>query len=384
VDVAAKPAPKLKFSERDLSRWKLVDEFRERLDAAAQQRSPGKSERDPRRKLLQNDYFSLVLFALLNPVIDTMRGICEASHFGRLQEEVCRHSVSLGSFSEAQAVVDLGLLQDVFLGLSRKTNTEWGDPRLAALADQLIAVDGTLLRALPRMHWALWQDENNRAGKLHLKFNILGQVPMEAVITAAKTCERSVLRKHLKKGEFYVADRYYGLDYGFFAEVSRAGASFVFRICNDAKIEVEKELALSDADRAAGVIWDGWVKLGVHWQGQPVRLVKVQVDGRLLLLVTDQKESMEAELVALIYKSRWQIELFFKWIKCILGCRHLLAESLPGMVVIIYCALIASLLLMLFTGSKPNRRAMEAIRFYLMGYATLDELCERVGIQKNP
>jgi hypothetical protein len=384
VDVAAKPAQKLKFSERDLARWKLVDEFRERLDAAAGQRSPGKSERDPRRKLLQNDYFSLVLFALLNPVVDTMRGICEASHFGRLQEEVCRHSVSLGSFSEAQAVVDLGLLQDVFLGLSQKTNAQWGDPRLAALADKLIAVDGTLLRALPRMHWALWQDENNRAGKLHLKFNILGQVPMEAVITAAKTCERAVLRQHLKKGEFYVADRYYGLDYGFFAEVSRAGASFVFRICNDAKIAVEKELAVSEADRAAGVIWDGWVKLGVHWQGPPVRLVKVQVDGHLLLLVTDQKESMAAELVALIYKSRWQIELFFKWIKCILGCRHLLAESLPGMVVIIYCALIASLLLMLFTGRKPNRRAMEAIRFYLMGYATLDELCERVGIQKNP
>ena len=94
-----------------------MDEFRERLDAAAQHRSPSKSETDPRRKLLQNDYFSLVLFALLNPVVDTMRGICEASHFERLQEEVCRHSVSLGSFSEAQAVVDLGLLQDVFLSL---------------------------------------------------------------------------------------------------------------------------------------------------------------------------------------------------------------------------------------------------------------------------
>ncbi len=382
--MAAKTAKRLKFSERDLSRWKLVEEFRERLNAAAEHRNPSKSEKDPRRKLLQNDYFSLVLFTLLNPVVDTMRGICEASHFGRLQEEVCRHSVSLGSFSEAQGLVDLGLLQDVFLGLSQKTNAQWGDPRLASLDAKLIAVDGTLLRALPRMHWALWQDENNRAGKLHLKFNILGQVPMEAVITAAKTCERAVLRKHLKKGEFYVADRYYGLDYGFFAEVSRAGASFVFRICNDAKIEVEKELALSAADRAAGVIWDGWVKLGVHWQGAPVRLVQVQAGEHLLLLVTDQKETMEAEFVALICKSRWQIELFFKWIKCILGCRHLLAESLPGMVVIIYCALIASLLLMLFKGSKPNKRAMEAIRFYLLGYASLDELCARVEIEKNP
>ena len=126
MDVAKPNPPPSLLSERDLSRWKLVEEFRERLNAAAGQRSPGKSERDPRRKLLQNDYFSLVLFALLNPGVDTMRGICEASHFGRLQEEVCRHSVSLGSFSEAQAVVDLGLLQDVFLGLSQKTNAAVG------------------------------------------------------------------------------------------------------------------------------------------------------------------------------------------------------------------------------------------------------------------
>jgi IS4 transposase len=78
--------------------------------------------------------------------------------------------------------------------------------------------------------------------------------------------------------------------------------------------------------------------------------------------------------VALLYKERWQIELFFRWVKCILGCRHWLAESPDGVAIEIYLALIAALLLQLYTGQAPNRRMMELIQFYLLGVASLDEL----------
>ena len=86
---------------------------------------------------------------------------------------------------------------------------------------------------------------------------------------------------------------------------------------------------------------------------------------------------MAPELVALIYRYRWQIELFFKWIKCVLGCRHWLAESQAGVTLQVYCALIASVLLVLWTGSKPTKRQWEALQLYWMGWATLEEL-ERV------
>jgi IS4 transposase len=78
--------------------------------------------------------------------------------------------------------------------------------------------------------------------------------------------------------------------------------------------------------------------------------------------------------VALLYKQRWQIELFFRWVKCILGCRHWLAESPQGVAIQIYLALIAALLLQLYTGQAPNRRMMELIQFYLLGVASLEEL----------
>jgi IS4 transposase len=77
------------------------------------------------------------------------------------------------------------------------------------------------------------------------------------------------------------------------------------------------------------------------------------------------------------------VELFFKWLKCILGCRHWLAESQRGVALQVYCALIAALLLLRYSGRRPGKRAMEMIRFYLLGYATLDELSAALGLEEK-
>ena len=145
-------------------------------------------------------------------------------------------------------------------------------------------------------------------------------------------------------------------------------------------MEVVEELELSDADRAAGVSWQAMVKLGDKWRGEPIRVLRVEADGKVLMLATDLE--LEAELIALIYRYRWQIELFFKWMKSILGCRHLMAESPDGVAIQIYCALIAALMLQLLTGKRPGKRAMELIRMYLMGYAELDEVIALLGLKK--
>ncbi|NJM38075.1 MAG: hypothetical protein HC845_09590 [Akkermansiaceae bacterium] len=163
---------KEKIDEKKLRSWKLLDDFRSRLAKirAAMPPLPETRPGGPVRLLLEKDYFSLMLFGMLNPVIDSMRGLCAASHLARVQNEVCGRKVSLGSFSEAQGVFDPELLKGVFLDLAAESQTSWGDPRLAPLADKLKLVDGTLLPALPRMHWALWLNDQNRAAKLHLKF----------------------------------------------------------------------------------------------------------------------------------------------------------------------------------------------------------------------
>ena len=380
---------KAALSEKDLKRWKLIADFQQRLACARQGCPLPVTQSDPRRLLSESDYLSLLLFGLFNPVVESMRGLCAASRLRRVQEDVCSHPVSLGSFSEAQSVVEPELLRKVFEELgSQNLGQPKGDQRLAPYQKVLMAVDSTVWRALPRMTWALWRYQHGRecALRMHVKFNILEQKPAQAIITPAKKCERAALREHLQEGEFYVGDRNYGEDYALFGQMKERGASFVMRLREDAAVRVLKELPLSLEDRAAGVISDALVELGTRNRDRsiPLRLVRILGEQSQLLLVTDkEREELSAELIGLIYRKRWQIELFFKWIKCILGCRHWLAESPRGVALQVYLALIAALLLQNHTGRRPGKRAMEMIRFYLVGYADLDELCGALGIKKN-
>lgn len=380
--MAAKKKPAL--GAKDLSRWKLVEDF-QKLFQGLQAPAEG-TFADPRRLLTQSDYLSLLLFGLFNPVVDSMRGLCAASQLHRVQDKVCTHRVSLGSFSEAQAVVNPVLLQEVFNELVAQQQPSSGDGRLAPYRDQLLAIDSTLWPALPRMAWAIWRYQHGResALRLHVKFNLLEQKPVAAVLTKAKRCERAVLSENLEAGQFYVGDRYYGGDYSFFAKIPQAGCSFVLRLREDVVFNVLEEFALSEVDRAARVIFDGMVVVGADRTHPPVRLVRVQTQEGQILLVTDKgPEELSAELIALIYSYRWRIELFFKWLKCILGCRHWLAESEHGVALQIYCALIAALLLLQYTGARPNKRAMEMIQFYLSGMASLEELSKAIGLKKT-
>lgn len=382
---------KRQISEGELSRWRLIEEFEERLKRAAAGREEPRSFSDPRRKLGQKDYLSLLLFGLFNPVVDSMRGLCAASRLERVQEEICSARVSLGSFSEAQAVIDAELLQRVFEELATEQQSAKGqghDQRLEPYRAQLVIVDGTLWRALPRMAWALWRYQHGKesALRLHLKFNLLEEKPVGALVTSARHCERAVLRGRLSAGEFYVGDRYYGEDYALFSELEQAGCAYLLRLRQEACFEVVKEWPLSAADEAASVTFDGLVRLGTHKSRRqgPVRLLRVQGErGELLLVSNKAREELSAELLALIYRSRWRVELFFKWLKCILGCRHWLAESQRGVALQVYCALIAALLLLRYSGRRPGKRAMEMIRFYLLGYATLDELSAALSLEEK-
>lgn len=373
-------AGKGEITQSQLRNWKLLENFQRRLEERLKQTDV---PRDLDRKLDKSGYLSLLLFAMINPVLKSARSLCVASRFERMQEEVCGQPVKLASFSEMQHVCDPELLAGLLRELSAEAAPVFGDKRLRSQVEELIANDGTLLPALPRMAWALWQNPQNRAGKLHLEFSVWRQVPTEFTVTPANTCERMVWKKKLKKGVFYVNDRNYSHDYQLIEQVRKSGASFVLRLYNNALFEkLESGRPLSKADVEAGVVEDVRVRLGDRDDGPVGRLVRVEADGHVFLLFTDRQD-LPAELVALIYRYRWQIELFFKWIKCILGCRHWMAESPQGMTMQVYCALIASVLLVLWTGHKPTLRQWEALQLYWMGWVSLEELDAVLGLNKK-
>ena len=370
------------ISEKQLIRWRLIEDFRERLDARLEKSALHPTWDHPARRLHLADYLSLLLLGLLNPVVTTMRALCAASQLERVQEEICGRPVSLGSFSEAQAVVDPALLQSVFEDLvhNQPGSQCFGDGRLAHYQQVLAAVDSTLWKALPRMGWAIWRGQD-KAARLHVKFCILQQRVLEAKLTDANVCERRHWKESARQGEFYVGDRNFGEDYQLLRWMQRKGCGFVVRLRQVSQWVEEQALELSPADRAAGVSWQGWVRLGKNGDGARVRLVRIPTQKEELLLVTDRSaEELPAELVGLIYRYRWQIELFFRWLKCIFGCRHWLMHSQQGAATQIYLALIAAQLLVLYGAPKPGKRQMELLQLYLMGWASLEELCARLKL----
>ena len=84
------------------------------------------------------------------------------------------------------------------------------------------------------------------------------------------------------------------------------------------------------------------------------RLVEVNNGEDTIRLLTDRLD-LPSDLVAFAYRYRWNVELFFRWLKCVLGCRHLLGESLQAVQIQVYAALIASLLLVAWTHKNPNK-----------------------------
>ena len=151
----------------------MIGDFRARLEQLAQCHIAHPSWQNAKRKLHQFDYLSLVLFGLLNPALKTMSGLCAASHFQRLQEEVCTWPTSKGAFSEAQHVTDPRLLEELITRLSKECSGSI--PAHPHDAWQLwLARDSSIFPALSRMTWARHgagkKGQANNAVRLHVSF----------------------------------------------------------------------------------------------------------------------------------------------------------------------------------------------------------------------
>jgi hypothetical protein len=336
------------------------------------------------RQLHFDRYVALLLLYFFTPGLNSLRGLAQATALDKVAQATGGGSVSLGSLSEAPRVFDPTLLRGVLRQVATEAIPFEMPADRQALRD-LTAVDGTLLRVLPRMAWAVWQDDTHRAAKAHVAFEVFGPGPSDATITHGNGSEREQLRTQLlKPGRIYVVDRGYE-SYELLADIRAKGGSFVARVQQDVAFEVQEERPIDDAARAAGVIRDVILKrlgTGHHkdWhKGQPLRLVVVENaahrDGepKTLYLLTD-KVDWAAELVALAYRYRWSVELFFRWLKSILGCRHLLSNTSPGVAIQVYVALIASVLLGQWTGRKPDKRTFEMFCHFFSGLASEQEL----------
>ena len=357
---------------------------------------------DPKRRLHYDEFCAWLLLYFFTPIVDSMRGLQQASDIATVRSKLDLPRFSLGSFSEAARTFDPELLAPIVEEIGAQLRDDEGPLPESALRPT--AVDGTLIRALPSVVWALWRDDEHRAGKLHLQFDLLKGAPEKPALTDAQASEIDTLRARLEPGRLYITDRGY-FDFSLMADILAAKSSFVARVRNNLVYETLEEQPLSKADRCAGIEADLIVRAGhtANAIDRPLRLVRIHVEDsprrtsrvdpkskqcrtrsgeHTILLLTDQLD-IDAQHVGLYYRHRWQIELFFRWFKKVLHADRLLSLDEDGLTIIMYCALIASMLITLWTRRKPTKRTFEMLCFYFMGWAEDDDLTRHIeGLQK--
>lgn len=349
-------------------------------------------DRAGNRQWHMDQHIALLLLFMFNPICDSLRALERASRLKKVQRMLGVPRASLGSLSEANRVFDAELLKGLIGELADRLQPLPHDPRLSDLGAILTLVDGTLLDALPKMAWALWKDDRHRALKAHIHYELLSGVPVKGTLTPARHHENHVLRTQLEAGRLYVLDRGYA-NYALLQAIRAAGSNFICRMKDNARLIVHQARPLDDAAKKAGIVRDVVVEVGQRTATRHlVRIIEIKCrpyqkqcgrktkydrsgpcSGETLLVATDRMD-LSADVVAFIYHRRWQIEVFFRFFKHVLGCRHLVSHHPNGIQLQLYAAIIACLLIALWTGKKPNKATCEMVAWYMAGVATEEEL----------
>ncbi len=357
-------------------------------------------DRAGNRKLHMDQYVSLLLLHLFNPISTSLRSLQQASELKKVQKKLGVPRASLGSLSEASTVFDSQRMLEIIEQLGEQLKPIAHHDKLKDLPGILTAVDGTLLKCLPKIAWALWLDDEHKAVKNHVHFEILKGVPVKAIISEGNGNEKDVLAATLEAGRIYVLDRGYA-KYGLLQKIRDHRSSFVCRIQDNYVCEVIEERPVTADGKAVGVVRDRIVRLGGKAKSDAisgaVRVVEVKCrphvkrmhtgrggpeQSQTIAIATDLLD-VEADVVGMIFQHRWTIEIFFRFYKHILGCRHLLSHNKNGIELQTYSAIIACMLISLWTGRKPTLRTYEMLCWYFTGMADEEELLSHIeGLQK--
>lgn len=358
------------------------------------------------RHLHFDQYCLLLLLFLFNPVVTSLRALQQASELKKVQRKLGCQRTSLGSFSESTAVFDPELLKRIIEELGGKLQPVENVGR-GQVKHVLTAVDGSVVKTLATITEAMYltncHGESKSAWRLHTHFDIDHHVPRRIDVTPGKNSgkadEKYVLRKALQPDHCYVIDRWYA-EFLLFNEIHAIQSSYVCRIRDNSRYTILEERPLSEEARQAGIIFDGIVQLGVSSKAEkrpnhPVRLILIKTnphtqrgkrpggktgppsDG-ILRIVTNLLD-VPAEIIGDIYCHRWTVEIFFRFFKHILGCRHLLSQDPVGIEIQTYMAIIACMLISLWTGRKPTLRTYEMICYYFTGLADEEELLAHIA-----
>lgn len=354
------------------------------------------------RELHFDKYCMLVLLYMFNPAVTSLRAIVQASELEKVQKKLGCKRTSLGSISEASRLFDSHRLKEIIAELGQQAAPVGRDKRLREINQTITLIDGSVVSALPSLVQASLLKQTEGSGlvqwRLHTHFEVDRYVPTRVDVTpnsGGDFDERAVAERTVEADRLYVMDRGYA-KFRLFNSIVDKKSSYVCRLRDNSVYEVVENRDLSDAAIEADLISDQIILMGdtgrkANKPNHPIRLLQIRctahknrTGGKVkgskapnsdgILRIATNLLDVPAETIALIYSQRWVIEIFFRFFKQFLGCSHLISHSQNGIEIQVYCAIIACLLINLWTGRKPTKRTFEMISYYFMGLASEKEL----------
>jgi hypothetical protein len=282
------------------------------------------------RSLTEYDQFLALTFGQLT-YRESLRDIvgCLQSKRLLLYHLGFRGHLSRTNLAYANKHRDWRLFQALAEVLMRRASWLYRDKESQGDLPQLcFALDASIISlSLNLFPWGYFARSQQAALKLHLMLSLQGNWPAWAALTEANLADMKMLDKlPLALGAYYVMDRGY-LDFVRLFKLHQAGAYFVVRSKHHVRFRVYASRAV---DKSGGLRCDQTIGLTTKWSAKsyPQRLRRVHVydpQNRIRLVLLTNQFELPAKVIAQLYRQRWQVELFFKWIK-----QHLRLRSFYG------------------------------------------------------
>ena len=359
------------------------------------------------RKLYLDDVFVAYLLAFFNPTIRSLRTIEDLSQTQQAQKHLSVDRICKSTLSDFNKLVDPERLVPIVEALRSQLSDTQSEPGrseydLCEMLKRTVAVDGTFLHAVAEVAWAVAGSNNHgtarHRARLDAQLNVSTWLPETIVVPEPGESEADSAIKNILAGRIYLYDR----GYSSFAllrahyvqneatpdeEVLAVKSHFVVRYKkaggNSPALTDAVDRPLSKEDLGAGVISDrvGYFASDTACRAGiskiPLRevIISYEENGeqKTLRLITNLLD-VSAKTIAHLYRSRWQVELFFRWFKSIGHFGQLISHSSDGVLTHLYVTIIGTLLMYLHAGYRPSKYMFALLGQVAAGAATLDEI----------
>jgi len=341
-------------------------------------------------QLHDGDVLTSLLCAFYDPLVRSQRTIGQLSEVPAVQEQLDVDRIARSTLSDALRRFNTQPLFHVLELLKRQLPPlRHADANLEQLAAKLVAIDASYFKMAGDIAWALRQTNADGTvlshARLDMQLDVRRWTPEMFSVHGSEMGSESLSQSLMLQADvIYLADRLYA-HYGFVNKILAAGAHVVTRVKKDLAVRVQEQRPLNAKDQEAGVQFDEIVKLGTgnpsHDKNhamppeQTLRLVTVwdPVNRQQVRLLTDLLD-VEAWVIAYLYRCRWIIELFFRWLKVTAAMEHLLSHSANGITVQFYVAAIAVMMMHIQTGLPVSKYVLVGLSFVTRGQATIQDV----------